>query len=280
MPIARPTDLAGALEVLAEVPTADVLAGGTDAMVEISFDHRRPEHVVALRRIEALREHRVTPGALELGATVTYMQIETELAEHVPGLAMASRTVGSPQIRNAGTIGGNLGTASPAGDTLPWLLALDAEVELTSAARGVRNLPLAAFITGPKRTAREPDELITAVRVPRVAGPQHTAKIGPRNAMVISVACVAVIVDTTNRMVRIGMGSVGPGPLRATDAEAAVSAAIDWEALRCPQEAIGAFGRACAEAARPITDHRSTAEYRRHAVGVLAARSLRRCLNA
>lgn len=279
MPIARPTDLDGALEVLAEVPTADVLAGGTDAMVEISFDHRRPEHVVALRRIDALREHRVTPVALELGATVTYMQVETELAELAPGLAMASRTVGSPQIRNAGTIGGNLGTASPAGDTLPWLLAMDAEVVLTST-RGARVLPLADFITGPKRTAREPDELITSVRVPRVEGPQHVAKIGPRNAMVISVACVAVIVDTTNRRVRIGMGSVGPGPLRAVDAERQVSAAIDWDALRCSEDALGAFGRACAEAARPITDHRSTADYRRHAVGVLAARSLRRCLSA
>jgi CO/xanthine dehydrogenase FAD-binding subunit len=280
VPITRPTDLAGALDALAEVPTADVLAGGTDAMVEISFDQRRPEHVVALRRIDALREHRATADVLELGATVTYMQIETELADLAPGLAMASRTVGSPQIRNAGTIGGNLGTASPAGDTLPWLLAMDAEVELTSSARGARSLPLTAFITGPKRTDRAPDELITAVRMPRVDGPQHTAKIGPRNAMVISVACVAVVVDTTNRRVRIGMGSVGPGPLRATEAEAEVSAAIDWEALRCPDEAIGAFGHACAEAARPITDHRSTADYRRHAVGVLAARSLRRCLSA
>jgi CO/xanthine dehydrogenase FAD-binding subunit len=280
VPITRPTDLTGALDALAEVPTADVLAGGTDAMVEISFDHRRPEHVVALRRIDALREHRVTPETLELGATVTYMQLETELADLAPGLAMASRTVGSPQIRNAGTIGGNLGTASPAGDTLPWLLAMDAEVELTSAARGARRLSLADFITGPKRTAREPDELITSVHVPRVAGPQHVAKIGPRNAMVISVACVAVIVDTTNQRVRIGMGSVGPGPLRATDAEVQVGAAIDWDALRCPEDAIGAFGRACADAARPITDHRSTADYRRHAVGVLAARSLRRCLSA
>jgi CO/xanthine dehydrogenase FAD-binding subunit len=280
VPITRPTDLTGALDALAEVPTADVLAGGTDAMVEISFDHRRPEHVVALRRIDALREHRVTPATLELGATVTYMQLETELADLAPGLAMASRTVGSPQIRNAGTIGGNLGTASPAGDTLPWLLAMDAEVELTSGARGARRLSLADFITGPKRTAREPDELITSVHVPRVEGPQHVAKIGPRNAMVISVACVAVIVDTTNQRVRIGMGSVGPGPLRATDAEQQLSAAIDWDALHCPEDAIGAFGRACAAAARPITDHRSTADYRRHAVGVLAARSLRRCLSA
>jgi CO/xanthine dehydrogenase FAD-binding subunit len=280
VPIARPTDLDDALDVLAEVPTADVLAGGTDAMVEISFDRRRPEHVVALRRIEALREHRVTPDTLELGATVTYMQVERELAELAPGLAMASRTVGSPQIRNAGTIGGNLGTASPAGDTLPWLLAMDAEVELTSAARGARRLPLAEFITGPKRTARAGDELITSVRVPRVEGPQHVAKIGPRNAMVISVACVAVIVDTTNRRVRIGMGSVGPGPLRGAEAERQVGTAIDWDTLSVSEDAVGAFGRACAEAARPITDHRSTAEYRRHAVGVLAARSLRRCLSA
>jgi CO/xanthine dehydrogenase FAD-binding subunit len=279
VPITHPRDLGEALGALAEDPTAHLLAGGTDAMVEITFGHRRPDHVIALRRVAELHGHRDDDGRLELGAMLTYRQIEHELADQAPGLAMAARTVGSPQIRNAGTIGGNLGTASPAGDTLPWLLALDAEVELTSV-RGRRELPLADFITGPKRTAREPDELITAVRVPRVDGPQHVSKIGPRNAMVISVACFALIVDTTNRRVRAGMGSVGPGPIRPLEAELIVSEAIDWDRLTCPDEAVAAFADRCAEASRPIDDHRSTAAYRRHAVGVLAARSLRRCLTA
>jgi CO/xanthine dehydrogenase FAD-binding subunit len=277
--IARPRSLEDATTALAERPHAHLLAGGTDLMVEVNLGHRRPDAVVALRRVEELGSHRTTPDLLELGATVTYATIERELAEVAPGLAMASRTVGSPQIRNAGTVGGNLGTASPAGDTLPWLLAMDAEVELAST-RGTRTLPLATFVTGPKRTARAPDELITGTRVPKIDGPQHVAKVGPRNAMVISIACFALVLDTTNRRVRAAMGSVGPGPIRALEAEAAATDAIDWSSLRCSDVAIDAFGRACAAAASPITDHRSTAEYRRHAIGVLAARSLRRCLAA
>ncbi|MTV27401.1 xanthine dehydrogenase family protein subunit M [Nitriliruptoraceae bacterium ZYF776] len=276
--IARPTDLGGALTALGERPDAHLLAGGTDLMVEVNHGHRRPDAVVALRRVDELRRHAVTDDAIELGATVTYATIERELADVVPGLAMASRTVGSPQIRNAGTIGGNLGTASPAGDTLPWLAAMDAEVVLTSAA-GERTLPLADHLVGPKRTARRDDELIRLVRVPRVEGPQHTAKIGPRNAMVISVASVAVVVDTGARRVRVGLGAVGPTPVRPTAAEDLASDALDWGALRCPDDALDRFAEACATAAAPIDDHRSSADYRRHAVRVLTARSLRRCLS-
>ncbi|MEX1177065.1 MAG: xanthine dehydrogenase family protein subunit M [Nitriliruptor sp.] len=278
MSISRPTDLDGALSALAERPDAHVLAGGTDLVVEVNLGHRRPDAIVAIRRVAELREHRLDDTHLELGATVTYGTVERELVDAAPGLAMAARTVGSPQIRNAGTIGGNLGTASPAGDTLPWLAALDAEVVLVSAAEGERVLPLAEYITGPKRTARRPDELIRAVRVPRVAGPQHVAKIGPRNAMVIAVASLAIVVDTDHRRVRVGLGSVGPVPVRPTAAEDLASDALDWDALTCDEDAMTRFAAACADASTPIDDHRSTAEYRRHAVGVLAARSLRRCL--
>lgn len=278
MSIARPMTLDDAVGVLAEEPHAHVLAGGTDLMVEVNLGHRRPEAVVAIRRVEELRGHRVLEGdVLELGALLTYSAMERDLPELAPGLAMAARTVGSPQIRNAGTVGGNVGTASPAGDTLPWLLALDAEVVLASA-DGVRTVPLAEHITGPKRTGLRPGELIVAVRVPLVEGPQHVAKIGPRNAMVISVASLAVVLDTTNRRVRVGMGSVGPVPLRPSAAEDLASQAVDWSALTCAEDDVRAFAAACAEAALPITDHRSTAAYRRHAVGVLAARALKRCL--
>jgi CO/xanthine dehydrogenase FAD-binding subunit len=276
--IARPTDLDGALAALAERPDANLLAGGTDLQVEINLGHRRPDAIVALRRVEELRAHDASNGTIELGAGVTYGTIERDLADLVPGLAMASRTVGSPQIRNAGTIGGNLGTSSPAGDCLPWLAALDAEVVLVSAADGERVLPIADFITGPKRNARRDDELIRAVRVPRVAGPQHVAKVGPRNAMVISVASLAIVVDTDQRRVRVGMGSVGPVPVRPTAAEDLASDALDWDAMTIDDEGLRGFAAACADAASPIDDHRSTAAYRRHAVGVLATRSLRRCL--
>jgi CO/xanthine dehydrogenase FAD-binding subunit len=277
VPIARPATIADAIAALSERPHASLLAGGTDLMVEVNLGHRRPEAIVALRRVDELRDYRVDEGSIELGATVTYTTMETDLAALAPALAMAARTVGSPQIRNAGTIGGNLGTASPAGDTLPWLAAMDAEV-VVAGSDGERVVPIAEYVTGPKRTNLQPGELVRSVRVPRVEGPQHYAKIGPRNAMVISVAGLACIVDTINRRVRVGLGSVGPVPLRPTEAEDLVSAAMDWDALTCPAEAVERFAHACAEAASPITDHRSTAEYRRHAVGVLAERALRRCL--
>lgn len=277
MTIARPRDLDGALTALAERPHAHVLAGGTDLMVEVNHGHRRPDAVVAIRRIEELGAHALDGQVLELGAGVTYTAMERDLADTAPGLAMAARTVGSPQIRNAGTIGGNLGTASPAGDTLPWLAALDAEVVLASTG-GERTVPLAEFVVGPKQTSRRGEELIRSVRVTCPTGPQHAAKVGPRNAMVISVAGIAVIVDTDARRVRVGLGSVGPVPIRPTSAEDLASDAMDWDALRCPDDAIDRFADACAQAASPITDHRSTADYRRHAVRVLADRSLRRCL--
>lgn len=279
MTVARPTDLDGALDAVAERPDAHLLAGGTDLMVEVNHGRRRPPAIVALRRVAELQGITVADGGIDLGATVTYAQIERDLAAAAPGLAMAARTVGSPQIRNAGTVGGNVGTASPAGDALPWLLALDAEVDLRAATHA-RSLPLAALLVGPKRTRIAPGEVICRIRVRRVAGPQHVAKIGPRSAMAISVASLALVVDTDHRRVRVGLGSVGPTPLRPTAAEEQVSAAIDWTTLTCAPDDVAVFARSCARAATPITDHRSTAEYRRHAVGVLASRTLTRCLSA
>ena len=279
MTIARPTTLDGALDALASLPGADLLAGGTDVMVEITHRHRRPRDVVALRRVAELDRLEVTDTHLHLGALVRWSTMAADLTELAPGLAMAARSVGSPQIRNAGTLGGNLATASPAGDALPWLLALDAEVQLASPS-GTRTLPIADWLVGPKRTARADDEIVTGVTVRRVEGPQHVAKVGPRNAMVIAIASVALIVDRTDRRVRVGLGSVGPTVLAAPEATAEVGAAIDWEALTCPEEAVERFAAGVAAAARPIDDHRASADYRRHAVGVLAARTLRRCLAA
>jgi len=257
-----------------------VLAGGTDLMVEVNHGSRRPDAVVAVGRVAELREWALDDGVLRIGAGVTYTDLMGgRLARLAPGLADASRTVGSPQIRNAGTIGGNLGTASPAGDTLPVLAALDAEVELASA-DGVRRLPLEDFITGPKRTALLDGELIVAVRVPAAVpgDTQEYLKVGTRNAMVIAAASCAVIVEPAAHRVRVGLGSVGPTPLRAPDAEAWAHEHVDWERgqVHDPDE----FGRLVAQAALPIDDHRSTEAYRRHAVGVLARRGLLRGLRA
>jgi len=279
--VACPTRLDAALDALASAAGAHVLAGGTDLMVEVNHGGRRPDAIVAVGRVRELREWGLEDdGVLRIGAAVTYTELMgPALARLVPGLADAARTVGSPQIRNAGTIGGNLGTASPAGDTLPVLAALDAEVELVSAA-GPRRLPLEDFITGPKRTALLEGELITAVRVPTAApGDAHEyLKVGTRNAMVIAVASCAVIVEPAAHRVRVGLGSVGPRPLRAPDAEAWAHGHVDWQRGEVDDPA--EFGRLVALAALPIDDHRSTEAYRRHAVAVLARRGLLRGLES
>jgi CO/xanthine dehydrogenase FAD-binding subunit len=279
MAVARPRTLAEARTALAERPAADLLAGGTDFMVQVNFGQRRPTDVIALRRVEELGGWRTADGHLHLGANLTYTEMEQDLGAMLPALAAAARTVGSPPIRNAGTLGGNLGTASPAGDTLPLLLALDAQV-LLAGPDGTRSVPLAEFVTGPKRTARQPGELILGARVPRIAGPQQFAKVGPRNAMVIAVASLALVLDVEGRTVRVGLGAVGPRPLRAPEAEAFAADVVDWRALRADPADVARFADLVADAAAPITDHRGTAAYRRHAVAVLARRALERSLAA
>lgn len=279
MTVLLPDSLDRALQQLAAEPGAHVLAGGTDFMVEVNYGHRRPETVLSLRRLDDLRMWHIDGDHVVLGSCVTYGQLlEPALADLLPGLAQAARTVGSPQIRSTGTIGGNVSTASPAGDTLPMLTALDAEVVLASST-GVRTLPLAEFVTGPKRTVRRADELLVAVRVPVATGPQEYLKVGVRNAMVIAVASVAVVVDHDGRTVRAALGSCGPVPVRCHDAEEWVGPLVDWDDRRIDDpRTYEAFGVRCAEAARPIDDHRSTAEYRSHACRVLARRALARCL--
>jgi CO/xanthine dehydrogenase FAD-binding subunit len=241
------------------------LAGGTDLMVEVNFGHIRPEKVVGLRRLEALKEW----DGPRIGAGVTWRRIET--AGH-GALAEAARTVGSPQIRNAGTIGGNLGTASPAGDGHPFLAAVDASIELTSSS-ATRLVPWDQFFVGVKETARRPDELITAVRLPDdLPERQAFGKIGIRNAMVIATVC-AVVTRGEDGMTSVGLGSVAPTPIRAESAERMISSLTE------PTETdLAEFQRLVSAEVRPITDHRSTEEYRRHGAGVLARRLLERCL--
>lgn len=277
MTVARPRTLAEVLDALSADPDADLLAGGTDLMVEINAGHRRPRRVIALRRVGELQGWRRDRDVIDVGATVTYRDVEQHLADDVPALAVAARTVGSPQIRNAGTIGGNIGTASPAGDTLPVLTALDAHVVCDSP-RGRRTLPLADFVTGAKRTDRGPDEVISRILIDRCRGPQQFLKVGPRSAMAISIVCLALVADMDRRRVRVGLGSVTPRPTRPHEAEEFISAAVDWDAGRVAPDAVDRFGRMVAATATPITDHRGTAEYRTHAIGVLACRALRRAV--
>ena len=280
MTVYLPASLEEAFEAFELAPDADLLAGGTDYMVEVNSGHRHPSKVVALRKVGELAGWRREGDEVVLGAGLTYTDLmQPDLSELLPGLAQAARTVGSPQIRNVGTLGGNLGTASPAGDTLPVLSALDAVVVLGR--RGsVRRLTMHEFVLGPKATALEPGELIVEVRVPAALGSQEFLKVGTRNAMVIAVVNVALVVDWVGRSVRCALGSVGPVPIRAGEAEAFAESRIDWAAggLTGGAADLAEFAGLVRAAARPIDDHRSTAEYRTHAVGVCAHRALDRVL--
>ncbi|MFL6097897.1 MAG: FAD binding domain-containing protein, partial [Blastococcus sp.] len=238
MDFLQPTSWQEALELRAERPDAVAIAGGTDVMVDINFDRRRPGALLDLGRVGELREWSTENGAgggnvVRLGAGVPYARIVDDLGAQLPGLAMASRTVGSPQIRTRGTVGGNLGSASPAGDAHPPLLAAGAVVEVASAARGVRQIPAADFYTGVKRNALEPDELIAAVLIPTASGPQQFCKIGTRNAMVIAVSAFACALHPDRRAVGTGIGSAAPTPRRATAAEDFLAGELDaaglWE---------------------------------------------------
>ena len=267
--------LNAACAALAADPGALVLAGGTDLMVEVNRGGRTVGDVVVIDRVPELQGWDREGDVLRLGASLTYAEMaDPALASLVPALAQAARTVGSPQIRAAGTIGGNLATASPAGDTLPVLAALDAEVEIRSH-QGHRTVPLDEFVIGVKANDLAPGELIAAVRVPVLDGPQEFLKVGPRNAMVISVASLALVVDRVGRTVRVGLGSVAPVPLRAIEAEVMIAARLDWVGGRSPTvHDVERFAELVADATRPIDDHRGSADYRRHSVGVLARRAL------
>jgi CO/xanthine dehydrogenase FAD-binding subunit len=278
MDFLRPASWEEALAAKAEHPTAVPIAGGTDVMVEINFDHRRPEHLLDLTRVGDLYEWEVGEESVRLGASVPYTRIMEDLRAELPGLALASHTVASPQIRNRGGVGGNLGTASPAGDAHPALLAAGAEVEAASV-RGTRRIPVEAFYTGVKRNALAPDELIRAVHLPVADGPQQYAKVGTRNAMVIAVCAFGLALHPATRTVRTGIGSAAPTPVRADAAEEFLAGVLEegrhWDTGRpLTPSAVAEFAALCAAACDPIDDVRSTARYRRHAVGVLARRTL------
>jgi CO/xanthine dehydrogenase FAD-binding subunit len=279
MDVLRPRSLEEALAMKTERPEAGPIAGGTDVMVELNFGRSRPRAMIDLSHLPELRGWRAEDGALVLGAAATYAEILRGPGE-LDLLARASRTVGSPQIRNRGTVGGNLGTASPAGDALPVLAVHEADIVLASA-RGTRSLPWDEFLVGPKRTAIRDDELIVTARWPLRRHVGTFSKVGTRNAMVIAVASLALLLDEDGREVRVALGSVGPTVLRAPEAEAFAASALAeagvWEDPRAPlrPEVFAEFGALTAAASRPIDDVRGTAAYRRRACEVLGARALR-----
>jgi CO/xanthine dehydrogenase FAD-binding subunit len=277
MEFLQPTTWAEALQMKSAHPEAMPIAGGTDVMVEINLDRHRPASIIDLTRVGELTEWGMEGELLRIGAGVTYARIIDELGDRLPGLAMASRTVGSPQIRNRGTVGGNLGSASPAGDAHPPLLASGAVVELASVG-GRRRLPAREFFTGPKLNAMKKDELIAAFLVEPAKGPQQFSKVGTRNAMVIAVCSFAISLDPERRHIGTGIGSAAPTPVVADEAEKFLEGVLDekgmWEKPKAAEpKALARFGELVAAAARPIDDVRGTAAYRRHALSVMARRS-------
>jgi len=260
-------DLETALDAKAEHPEAELLAGGTDLMVEVNLAHHRPHGVISVRRCSELLEldeHRI-------GAAVTWARLERGTHR---ALAQLARTIGSPQIRAAGTLGGNVATASPAGDGLPWIAAMNGGIEVASRDRGGRLIPWDEFFVGVKETTLAPDEIITAIVVPDDApSVQEFAKVGVRNAMVI--ATVSCVVARGEDGFRVALGSVAPTPIRATSAETMLNGAASMD-----ESVLAEFARIVSDEVRPITDHRSTEAYRRHASGVLARRLVERCLAA
>lgn len=262
MDVHTPRSLAEALALKAELPDARFVQGGTDVLVELNFDRSRPAALINLNEVAELRGFVSEGDTVVLSAGLTYAEAMADpLAGYFPALAEASRTVGSPQIRNRGTIGGNLGTSSPAGDALPPLVIGDAEVCVASV-RGERRIPIGDFILGVKRNALAPDEIVVSVRLKPTGARQTFMKVGPRNAMVISVCSLALAVDRDRGELRAAFGSSAPTVRLVT----------------APFDAADSFPALVADAASPIDDVRGTAAYRRHALRILTGRALERCL--
>ncbi len=271
MSVYKPQTIDDAVGFLLAHPDAMLLSGGTDFMVEVNFNHRKPSQIVSTKAIDELRQWIIdrTTNTVFIGAGVTYSTIEnSKISEVAPALSEAARTVGSPQIRAAGTLGGNLGTCSPAGDTLPVLAALDATIHIASPT-GRRDQVFADFMVGPKKNSLRTGEIVVGVSLPIVDSWQGYAKVGVRNAMVISIASACLVRNRADDSVKVALGSVGPTIIRAYEAE------TWWQSQpNTPNtaEMFNDFGSRCSAESRPITDHRSTADYRRHAIKVLCAR--------
>jgi xanthine dehydrogenase small subunit len=250
------------------------LAGGTDALVERTAGIADPRGYLDLAALDELRGIRVLDGALILGAATTYAELRRDplIAEHASVLAEMSAEVGAAQIQNRGTLGGNIATASPAGDSLPVLLALDAEI-VVGGVRGERTLPAASFFPAYRRTALAADELILRIRIPLV--PDRTVafrKVGTRRAQAISVVVLAVAwrwEDGLWRDVRVALGSVAPTPIRARATEAAL------EGMPPTARVAAVAAATLAAEITPIDDVRSTAEYRRAVAGRVLNRIVR-----
>ena len=262
-------------DILSEAPDAAILAGGTDLLVKIRGGAESPSSLVCLERLNELREIRDQGDSIFLGACATHAMLlgDRLVQRHFPVLVRALRVLGSPQIRNMGTIGGNLVTASPAGDTLPPLYALGAEVCVMSKGKS-RRPPIREFIGGPGKVDLAEGEIVTGVILPKepVFHIHHYEKVGLRNALAIAVVSLAALVRFKENgeveEARFAWGSAGPTVVTSPEAEAAVKGS------RLEREAIEEAAHLVSRAVKPISDIRATAEYRRIVAGNLLFRLL------
>ena len=254
---------------------ARLIAGGTDLVIQMRRKVCAPTHLIDIQPIDELKQVRVGDREIEIGATVTHKEIERLFSSHsqLAGLVESVRIVGGHQIRNSGTIGGNICNASPAADLLPILLTLEAEIELQGP-NGRRREKLANFLTGPGRTTRRPDEILTRIVFARLPPSAASAflRAGRRRAMEISLvsAAVLLVVDEsrTCRVARIAIGAAAPTAFRAREAEACLTGGS------LTAEALHAASEAAAAAARPLSDVRASETYRRRLVRVITRRAL------
>ncbi len=279
----QPASVAEALEVLGQYgDQAAVIAGGTDLLVNMKHQKLAPKHLVGRERIEELEGLAADNGHIRVGPRLTASALagSEDLTGSAAALALGAGALGSPQVRNRATVGGNVCTARPAADMCLPLLALEAKALLAGPA-GDRELPLDEFFLGPGQTAREPGELLTGLLIPKPAPGSGAGyeKLGLRKALEIALVNVAAVLTLdgdgkTIKAAKVALGAVAPTPILAPGAEAALVGRAAGE------EAFAQAGQAAAADAKPITDHRGSAEFRREMVEVLTRRALRQAWQA
>ncbi|MEU6733760.1 FAD binding domain-containing protein [Streptomyces physcomitrii] len=287
-PVKLPATLDEAVAALAAVPAAVPVAGGTDLMASVNAGQLRPAALVGLGRISEIRSWQYLDGHALLGAGLTHARMgRPDFAALIPGLAAAARAAGPPQIRNAGTLGGNIASAAPTGDSLPVLAALEATLIIAGPGGARREVPVSHLLAGMEMLG--PGELIGFVRVPLLHAPQVFLKATGRTGPGRATASVGLVLDPARRSVRCAVGAVAPMPLRPLEAEQWVASLIDWENGRAlVPEALRGFGEYVAAACIPdpepapdgtVSEHPPAVLHLRRTVAALARRALGRALS-
>lgn len=278
--LAVATDLADALSWYQQHPQATVIAGGTEVLADVALEERQPQGYLHIGRVDELQRVKITDALITLGAGTTIERLmQADLAEASPLLAQVAGSIGTPQSRRRGTVGGNLGGGQPDRSLAPALLALGTTVVLCSHSRGERRLPLADFLLDRGRTALAADELITSFEVQRCPGFQAFTLVGPRHALVYPTVAMALVVNPTAQTLALGIGNAAATAIRADQAES-LSSTLDWGRQTLSDDMARHFGELAAAATSPIDDVQASADYRRHAVAVMARRLLQRAFSS